>query len=133
MKIPKEAKKLSRSLFKHSFSNGQLDAAKVSQQIGELVASKPRHYMNALKDYHRLVRLELERKHAVIESAQALDLSTRAEILVGLRSKYGASITSEFKVNPELIGGVRIKLGSDVWDGSVRGRLDTLEKSLTHA
>jgi F-type H+-transporting ATPase subunit delta len=132
MKIPKEAHKLSRTLFKSSFSNGQLDNAKALALVTKTLQTKPRQYLNALKNYQRLLRLELERRHAVIESAAPLDLSSRAQILVSLRAKYGGSLTSEFVVKPELIGGLRIKLGSDVWDSTVNGRLNALEQSLTN-
>ncbi len=51
-------------------------------------------------------------------------------MLRDLRSKYGDGLTTDFRVNPNLIGGLRIRVGSDVWDGSVRGRLDRLEQEL---
>jgi F-type H+-transporting ATPase subunit delta len=41
---------------------------------------------------------------------------------------YGPKIDIEFESKPELIGGVRIKIGSDVYDGTVRSRLAELEK-----
>jgi F-type H+-transporting ATPase subunit delta len=33
-------------------------------------------------------------------------------------------------VNPQLLGGMRIQVGSDVWDGTVRGRLERLQQQL---
>jgi F-type H+-transporting ATPase subunit delta len=42
---------------------------------------------------------------------------------------YGPAIQTEFSLNPALIGGMRIKVGSDVYDGSVQSQLATLEKS----
>lgn len=133
MKISKEARKLSRSLFRASFTDGHLDRTKVSGIVQETIQAKPRHYIDVLKDYQRLLRLELDRRHAVIESASQLDVSTSVQIVRDLKTRYGQDITTEFKVNPELIGGLRIKLGSDVWDGSVRGRLNTLQDELNHA
>jgi len=133
MKVPKEARSLARSLFRKSFSAGRLDGAKVSEAVRETIASKPRQYIAAMKEFHRLIRMELARRHAVVESATGLDSPTSTKILAGLQARYGADITSEFKTNPELIGGLRIKLGSDVWDGSVRGRLNALEDSLSRS
>ncbi len=127
MKIPKEARKLSRSLFRASFAQGRLDQAKVQQAVAGLIAGKPRHYLSAIKNLQRLIRMELDRRHAVIESAVALDPQTSNAITGDLKARYGSDLTFEFKTNPELIGGVRIKLGSDVWDGSVRGRLHKIE------
>ena len=133
MKVPKEARKLARSIFRSSFSDGHLDEAKVAAAVSKTVSDKPRQYAAGLRALQRLVRMELDRRHAVIESATALESASSAKILADLRQRYGTDITSEFKVNPALIGGLRIKLGSDVWDGSVRGRLNLLEESLSHA
>jgi len=133
MKIPKEARKLSRSLFRSSFTNGRLDAAKVSAAVAETVSSKPRQYIAALKDLQRLVRLELARRHAVVESATPLDPGTTAQVETSLKARYGGDVTVEFQVQPGLIGGLRIKLGSDVWDGSVKGRLNRLEEQFSKA
>ena len=130
MKISKEARKLSRSLFRASFVNGRLDQAKVSAVVAQAIAEKPRQYLSAIKNLQRLIRLELDKRHAVIESAAPLDDTAARNILSNLQAKYGADVTSEFKVNPELIGGLRVKLGSDVWDGSVRSRLNQLQEIL---
>jgi len=133
MKIPKEARKLSRSLFRSAMVNGRLDAARVAALVADVANTRPRHYLSALQNLQRLVRMELARRHAVIESAVALDAATSARIVTDLKARYGADITTEFATNPDLIGGTRIRLGSDVWDGSVRGRLNALKQDLAHA
>jgi len=130
MKIPKEARKLSRSLFRASFTEGRLDRARISVVLQEVAARKPRHTVSVLKAYERLVRLELERRHAVIESATPLELEVAAEVLTDLQTRFGADITHEFKVNPALIGGLRVQIGSNVWDGSISGRLELLRSRL---
>ena len=71
-----------------------------------------------------------EKRQAVIESAVELGAQTGNELLEGLRNKYGDDLTAEFLVNEDLIGGMRVKVGSDVWDGSVRARLTNLKDSL---
>lgn len=130
MKITKEARQLSRKLFRMSFTDEKLDRAKVNSVVQSVLTEKPRHYLGALETYQRLIRLELAKHHVVIESATPLSGETSAAILTNLKNKYGDDLTSEFTVNPELIGGMRIKLGSDVWDGSVRGRLANLHDQL---
>ncbi len=130
MKISKDARKLSRELFQKSFVNGRLDESRVKTIAAKVADTKPRHYMEILKDYQRLIRLEVEKHHAVIESAATLDKKTSDQLEKSLRGKYGQDLTAEFKVVPELIGGLRIKLGSDVWDSTVRGRLDRLQSQL---
>jgi F-type H+-transporting ATPase subunit delta len=130
MKIPKEARKLSRSLFRASFTEGRLDRARITAVLREVATRKPRHTLSVLKAYERLVRLELERRHAVIASATPLELEVAAEVLTDLQTRFGADITHEFKVNPALIGGLRVQIGSNVWDGSVSGRLELLRSRL---
>jgi F-type H+-transporting ATPase subunit delta len=130
MKLTKEVRKVSKELFQASFTNGQLDPEKVRGFVAQIVAGKPRHYVDILKNYHRLIRLELDKRHAVIESATALSHETSEHVLRDLKSKYGDGLTTDFRVNPDLIGGLRIRVGSDVWDGSVQGRLARLDQEL---
>ena len=108
---------------------GRLDEARVRNIARTLIDEKPRKYREILKNYQRLIRLELTKHHALIESAADLDAETRRQLLGTLRAKYGDELTTEFKTSPDLIGGLRIKIGSDVWDSSVRGRLARLESS----
>ena len=128
MRISKEARKVSRQLFRYSFTEGRLDKEKISHMVESLLAEKPRHYVDALKDYQRLLRLEIEKRHAVIESATRLNESLANQILANLRSRYGEDLTTEFRTNPELLGGLRIRIGDDVWDGSVKNRLQKLQE-----
>lgn len=127
MKITKEARQLSRQLFRLSFTERRLDRGKVRSLVQSIIAEKPRHYEGALQAYQRLLRLEVEKRHAVVESATPLAEGTGSSIVANLKQKYGDDLTFEFAVNPALIGGLRIKIGSDVWDGSVRHRLAALQ------
>jgi len=130
MKATKDARKVSRQLFRHSFTSGKLDEEKISQMVQTVLATKPRRYVDVLKDYQRLLQLEVEKRHAVIESATPLNRSLGDRIVANLRVKYGGDLTTEFRTNPELLGGLRIKIGNDVWDGSVKSRLNQLQEQL---
>lgn len=133
MKISKEARKLSKQMFTGSFTDGKLDGTKVSAIAKTVIEKKPRKYTEILKNYQRLIRVEMAKRHAIIESAAELSGDVRNQLLGTLRTKYGADLTTEFKVSPELIGGLRVKIASDVWDGSIRGRLSRLENNLATA
>lgn len=126
MKINKEAQRTARQLMRHTVKDGRVDLAVVRRVIDGLKRDKSRGYVGKVVAYARLVRLELERRHAVIESAAELNAATRGSVENSLREKHGDGLTTEFAVNPALIGGMRIRVGSDVWDGSVKGRLDRL-------
>ena len=130
MKLNKEIRQVSRKMLQASFTDGQLDLGRISALVDSLVTRKPRNYVDALKNYKRLLRLELEKRHATIETASEVDSAVRSEIEANLKSKYGNDLSTEFHVVPELLGGMRIRVGNDVWDGSVRNRLQRLQHEL---
>ncbi len=130
MKISKETRQLSRGLLRASFTDGQLDQGRIAALVKSLVEKKPRNYIKILESYHRLLRLEVEKRHAKIESASDVSPWAQAKIVATLKKKYGNELTTEFLVNSDLIGGMRIRVGSDVWDGSVRNRLQRLQQQL---
>ena len=130
MKINKEIRKLSREMVRASFTDGQLDPGRITSLVDSLIARKPRHYIDVLKNYRRLLRLELEKREARIETASEVDSATTSELVTNLKKKYGSDLTPQFVVNPELLGGMRIRVGSDVWDGTVRNRLERLQQEL---
>ena len=130
MKINKEIRQLSREMLRASFTDGQLDPGRISSVIESVITRKPRNYINVLKNYRRLLRLEVEKRRARIETASEMDPATQSEVVTNLKKKYGSDLTPEFLVNPELLGGMRIRVGSDVWDGSVRNRLEQLQQQL---
>jgi F-type H+-transporting ATPase subunit delta len=77
----------------------------------------------------RLVKIDRSRHTAEVESATSLPPDLQASVQAGLARIYGPGISISFAQSPELIGGMRIKVGSDVYDGSVKAGLDALEKS----
>jgi F-type H+-transporting ATPase subunit delta len=50
-------------------------------------------------------------------------------VKTNLTRRYGPGLTFTFKQNPALLGGLRVQVGSDVYDGSIRARLAQLEQS----
>jgi F-type H+-transporting ATPase subunit delta len=130
MKVNKEIRQISREMLRASFTDGQLDSGRIASIVDSLIARKPRNYVDILKNYKRLLRFELEKRRARIETASEVDPAVKAEIVASLKNKYGGDLTSEFLVNPQLLGGMRIRVGSDVWDGTVRNRLDRLQQQL---
>jgi F-type H+-transporting ATPase subunit delta len=128
MKINKEIRRLSREMVRASFTDGQLDRGKIASLVQSLIAKKPRNYIGILQNYKQLLRLEIQKRHARIESATELSAETNSRILQSLKKKYGRDLTTEFVVNRELLAGMRIRVGSDVWDGSVRHRLESLRQ-----
>lgn len=130
MKISKDVRRLSSSMVRESFINGELDAGRVNGFVQSVIRNKPRQYLQLLENYQRLLRLEADKRRARIESATPLDEAAGKQIVADLQKRYGHGLTTEFSVNPALLGGVRIRVGSDVWDSSVRNRLERLQQKL---
>ena len=130
MKISKEARRTSRQLFRACMVDGKLDESRVRTVVSGVASSKPRGYIGMLDAFARLVANEVSRQRALVESASELTPATQSELQASLSKKYGRQLTLDFSVNPELLGGIRVKVGSDVWDGSVKARLEGLAASL---
>src|SRR4051794_14382860 len=130
MKINKEIRQVSRDLLRSSFTDGQLDQGRIAQMVKWLIDKKPRNYIAILDNFKRLLRLEIEKRTATIETASSLAPEAGQQIVDNLKRRYGTDLTTNFVVNPELLGGMRIRVGSDVWDSSVRNRLQRLANQL---
>ena len=131
MKISKEVRRTSRQLFRVCLVNGKLDESRVRLVVNKIITSKPRGYHGMLDSFSALVRNEVESQRAVVESATFLTADLQDGLKSSLSQKYGRDLALEFHIKPELLGGVRVKVGSDVWDGSVKARLEALKTSLS--
>ena len=129
MKISKQAKHEAKQLFRVCMVNGLLDEGRVRQAVRQVIANKPRGYFAILSHFQRLVKLEVERRTARVESAVPLPADLQASVTGQLGKIYGAGLDLSFNPNPTLIGGLRVKVGCDVYDGSVQARLKALAES----
>lgn len=116
-------------LFRASMSEGQLDEAKARAVVSKVAEGKPRGHLAILTHYKRLVKLEQDRRSARVETATAIDSQVEAAVAKSLAAAYGAGLATTFAVNPALIGGMRVTVGSDVLDGTVAARLNRLRES----
>jgi F-type H+-transporting ATPase subunit delta len=129
MKISKQSRRDARQIFRACLAGETLDENRARQAVAAVVQQKPRGYMAVLTHFQRLVRLEIARRTARIESATPLAPQTQAQVQGDLTRRYGPGLTFTFAQNPALIGGVRIQVGGDVYNGSVQGRLAALRES----
>jgi F-type H+-transporting ATPase subunit delta len=129
MKSSKQVRRDAKTLFQACKADGLLDEDRVRKTVSEVITKKPRGYVAILSHLHRLVRLDLERRAGRIESAAELPEALTQSVRASLAKRYGQGVNISFAVNKELIGGLRVKVGSDVFDGSIRARLNELEAS----
>lgn len=129
MKISKQAQRDARQLYRNCLVNGLLDESRVRQTLALLAEKKPRGYLEILTRLHRLVKLELAQRSVRVENAVETPPAQMAEIKASLEKQYGPGLDIQYWINPKLIGGLRIQVGSDLYDGSVKTRLEKLEQS----
>jgi F-type H+-transporting ATPase subunit delta len=130
MKTSKQIERQVRQLFRLCFVNGLLDEGRVHQVVDRAIQARHRGYTALLSDFCRLVRLDRAAHTATVETAIPLPSDLQAGVQARLRRVYGPGINMQFGLEPALIGGIRIKVGSDVYDGSVQSELAALGKNL---
>jgi F-type H+-transporting ATPase subunit delta len=128
MKTNKQAVQEARQLFRLCLLDGRLDEDRVRLVVQKVLQSRRRGYLMLLRRFLKLLKLEYERHAAKIESAVSLSTDLQDRVRMGLESVYGSGLTTLFTQNPVLIGGIRIKVGSDVYDNSVRSALAALAR-----
>jgi F-type H+-transporting ATPase subunit delta len=130
MKTNQKTRREARHLFRLCLVDGLLDDERARQAAQRLAWSHRRGALPLLSEFQRLVRLHMDRRMAVIESATALAPPLRTNIQADLARRYGPGLEASFSENSALIAGIRIKVGSDVYDGTVRARLAALQARL---
>jgi F-type H+-transporting ATPase subunit delta len=129
MKTVRQTRREAKRLFRLCLVDGLLDEGRVRQVVQRVIEAKRRGNLALLAHFLHLVKLDCGRHTAKVEGAQPLPADLQASVLAGLARIYGPGVSVSFADNPELIGGMRIKVGSDVYDGSIKAGLAALEKS----
>jgi F-type H+-transporting ATPase subunit delta len=125
----KQIRRIAKQLFNSCKVDDTLDENRVRIVVNELIERKPRGYIQILKVFQRLVKLEIEKRTAYVETAVEIDTDLRNSIEANLKRQYGNRLRVFFSVNPDLIGGMKVKVGSNVFDSSIRNRLTELLQS----
>lgn len=122
----KRARRAARRLFRLCVNDGMLDERRARRVSLRLARSGRRRALEVLGGFSRLVRLEQHRRTAVVESAVPLPADVRNDVRGILTRRYGTGLEMVYAHDPALIGGIRVQVGSSVYDGTVRGRLAAL-------
>jgi F-type H+-transporting ATPase subunit delta len=126
--------------------NPRLTSAQVSGLVADVAGSlspEQRNFVTLLADNERLGVLPEIAEHyeglrndfegvldARIASAYPLSEQQVAEVVATLEGKYGRKVKATVSVDPDLIGGISIRIGDEVIDASVRGKLAQLADAL---
>jgi F-type H+-transporting ATPase subunit delta len=124
----KQARREAKQFVRLCRVNSSVDEDRVRQVVEQLVISGRRNSHAVLDQLLRLVRLDHDQHTAKVESATPLSAELQAATQASLTRLYGPGLATSFSDRPSLIGGMRIQVGSDVYDGSVQSELAALEK-----
>jgi F-type H+-transporting ATPase subunit delta len=130
MKSNRKTRRAARRLFRLCVAGGVLDEGRARQVAALTAASRRADTLPLLSQFARLVRLDCDRRTALVASALPLPADVRDDVSAHLARAYGPTIRVTFEVDPALLAGVSIRVGSEVYDGSVRARLAALESRL---
>ncbi len=126
MAADKHTKLLAKQLFKLSLVNGAVSPEQVTGVLAWVEKSQPRHAVALLKTYQRLIATELAKSRADVEHAGPVTDASLQAIASAMTRKYQRPVAASAKANPRLIAGLRVRVGSDVYESSIAGQLEAL-------
>jgi F-type H+-transporting ATPase subunit delta len=88
------------------------------------------HVAEVAAAYRRLLQEQLGIRPAEIVTARELAPDERDRLVAEVAKLAGAKIDASFKLDATILGGTIVRIGSTVYDGSVRGRLERLRETL---
>ena len=130
MAADKKTKLLAKQLFKLSLVNGTVSSEQVTGVLGWVEKTSPRHPTSLLKTYYRYVSTEIAKSVAAVEHAGPIGETTLRQIEAAMTNKYQRPVTATAKANPKLLAGLRIRVGSDLFESSVSNQLATLSAAV---
>ena len=125
----RQVARMTKKLFRLCLVGGRLDQRRADRVVHMIIAKKRRGYLRILRQFARLLHVQQEQHSATVECAVPCSADVELSVRRRIESLYGPGIATVFAHNPHLIGGMRIRVGSDVFDGSILYRLTALDKS----
>jgi F-type H+-transporting ATPase subunit delta len=130
MRADKKTKALAKQLFRLSLANGAVSAGQVAGVLGYIEKVAPRHSLTLLKLYHRAIATEFAKSRALVEHAGPVTAATLQSIEAAMTRKYARAVTAIAQPNAKLLAGLRVRVGSDVYESSVSGQLAALSSAV---
>jgi F-type H+-transporting ATPase subunit delta len=126
----KVAQQRARQLFRLSMVDGAVSPERVGGVLEYIEKSKPSNPVMILKAYQRLVAAEVAKGVALVEHAGAVNDAMLASIAAAMTRKYGRPVVATAKANPDLLAGMRVHVGDDIYESSVAGQLAALASAV---
>ena len=109
-----------------SVVDGVVSEDRVAGVLAYIEKHRPANPVKLLRAYHRFVATELAKGQALVEHSGPVTDSLLAAIAAAMTKKYGRGVTATAKPSPELLAGIRVRVGDDVYEASVASQLATL-------
>jgi F-type H+-transporting ATPase subunit delta len=126
----KIAQQFARQLFSMSIVDGAVSADRVAGVLEYVEKHGTANPVMVLKAYHRLIAAEVAKGQALVEHAGAVNDAMLAAIAAAMTKKYGRPVTATAKPNADLIAGLRVHVGDDIYESSVSSQLSALASSV---
>jgi len=127
MRTARQIRRDATQLWRLCLVSGSLDENRARLVVEQVIEARRVGRQGILAHFLRLLRLDRALHAAQVASAASLDTDTRGAVEEWLARRYGRAMTTTYVVDPTLIAGMRLHVGSDVYDGSVKGGLAALE------
>ena len=82
------------------------------------------------REYEALIDIKHNRIRAGVTLARTIDEKLREQVRAGLSRHFGKEVVAEFSVDPEILGGAVVRIGTRHYDGSLRRKLTMLRRQL---
>lgn len=124
---------------------GREQKAKALVRVGEVLGLDPvmSNFLRVVANHRRanllgairdMFQAQLDEQTGVVranvKAARDLTEAQRSDVAAALRQTTGKQVLCDFSVDPSLVGGLTVTMGSTVYDGSVQGRLEGLRRRL---
>ena len=123
MKRDQKITKLAKKLVELSKDSGVVTESKVAEVLAGLQQVQHRHHLTVLKTFLNYLRREVALQTAVVSTPTGLSDDSIKAIEVQFSKLYNRSVNAVTQPDTSLIAGVRVRVGDDVYDASVAGRL----------
>jgi F-type H+-transporting ATPase subunit delta len=88
------------------------------------VVARERTFGQTIEGYVTLAAAQKNRVVATVRVAGPLSADQRDRLRAALRKKIGREVAIQEVIDPDILGGVRVELGEEVFEGTVSGRLE---------
>jgi len=130
MQRDKKITQFVKKLVRMSKDGGVVTEARVGEVLSALKQARPRHLGRILKTYLRYIQREVAAQTALVSTPGDLSPEALQAIATHYSKIYGRTIQGATRQDPSLIAGVRVRVGDDVYDASVAGRLKRLAEQV---